>query len=87
MSPAGRPGRGPDAVPGRRPVLATRGLRILSGTLAEPVIAGAAKLLAAGYAVPVRPFVVTNRLFGPHVTVTGLLGGAEVARPPCVTSR
>ena len=76
--PGRAPGRGPGAVPGRRRVLATRGLRILSGTLAEPVIAGAAKLLAAGYAVPVRPFVVTNRLFGRHVTVTGLLGGAEV---------
>ena len=25
-----------------------------------------------------RPFVVRNDLFGPHVTVTGLLGGAEV---------
>ena len=28
--------------------------------------------------MPVRAFVVENRLFGPHVTVTGLLGGAEV---------
>jgi hypothetical protein len=26
----------------------------------------------------VRPFAVENALFGPHVTVTGLLGGAEV---------
>ncbi len=25
-----------------------------------------------------RPFLVANRLFGPHVTVGGLLGGAEV---------
>lgn len=25
-----------------------------------------------------RPLVVPNRLFGPHVTVTGLLGGSEV---------
>ena len=25
-----------------------------------------------------RPFAVRNRLFGPHVTVTGLLGGGEV---------
>ena len=25
-----------------------------------------------------RPFAVENRVFGPHVTVTGLLGGAEV---------
>ena len=49
-------------------------VRILTGTLADPVIADAAELLGAR----VRPFVVTNRLFGPHVTVTGLLGGAEV---------
>lgn len=35
---------------------------------------------ASGGAAPVhvRPFLVENRVFGPHVTVTGLLGGAEV---------
>jgi putative radical SAM enzyme (TIGR03279 family) len=52
---------------------------LLTGTLAAPVIERAAALLvAAGVTPGARPFVVANRLFGSHVTVTGLLGGAEV---------
>jgi hypothetical protein len=35
-------------------------------------------MLEAAAGVPVLPFSVENVLFGPHVTVTGLLGGAEV---------
>ena len=35
-------------------------------------------MLAAAFELPVRAFPVENRLFGPHVTVTGLLGGREV---------
>jgi putative radical SAM enzyme (TIGR03279 family) len=54
------------------------GVRLLSGTLARPVVAGAAAMLEVASGVPVRPFVVENALFGPHVTVTGLLGGVEV---------
>jgi putative radical SAM enzyme (TIGR03279 family) len=46
---------------------------LLTGMLAEPVVQAACD--AVGRA---RPFVVGNRLFGSHVTVTGLLGGAEV---------
>ena len=38
----------------------------------------AAAVLAPAAGVPVRSFAVENALFGPHVTVTGLLGGAEV---------
>jgi Protein of unknown function (DUF512) len=53
-----------------------RATRVLTGTLAAPVVARAAGLLRGG--APLEPFVVENRLFGPHVTVTGLLGGAEV---------
>jgi putative radical SAM enzyme (TIGR03279 family) len=53
-------------------------VRILCGTLAEPVVANAAGLLSAVFALPVRAFAVENHLFGPHVTVTGLLGGADV---------
>ena len=53
-------------------------VRILCGSLAEPVVAGAAGMLAAAFDLPVRAFPVENRLFGPHVTVTGLLGGREV---------
>jgi putative radical SAM enzyme (TIGR03279 family) len=52
-------------------------LRLLCGTLAEPVLRRAAGLLTTTGA-PVRPFPVANELFGPHVTVTGLLGGEEV---------
>jgi putative radical SAM enzyme (TIGR03279 family) len=57
---------------------ALTGVRILSGVLARPVIARAAALLTPLLGVPVAPFVVDNRLFGGHVTVTGLLGGEEV---------
>ena len=53
-------------------------MRLLTGTVARPVVERAAATLAAAAGVPVRPFVVENELFGPHVTVTGLLGGAEV---------
>jgi len=49
---------------------------VLAGTLAAPVVERLAALLRG--AAPLRPFVVENRLFGQHVTVTGLLGGAEV---------
>jgi len=61
---------GPDAKsngPQRPPVA------LLTGTLAAPVVRTACDLI--GHA---RPFVVANRLFGDHVTVTGLLGGTEV---------
>ena len=53
-------------------------VRLLTGTLAAPVVARAGAAMGARLGVPVRSFPVTNRLFGPHVTVTGLLGGAEV---------
>lgn len=53
-------------------------LRLLTGTLAVPVVERAARRLAAALGTAVRPFPVANRLFGAHVTVTGLLGGAEV---------
>jgi putative radical SAM enzyme (TIGR03279 family) len=52
--------------------------RLLCGSLAEPVVAPAAESLAAAFDLPLRAFSVENRLFGPHVTVTGLLGGKDV---------
>jgi putative radical SAM enzyme (TIGR03279 family) len=68
-----------EALAGRRAAaLRVAAVRLLSGTLAEPVIERASGALQAHYGVPVRPLVVPNRLFGPQVTVTGLLGGAEV---------
>ena len=57
-----------------RPAAAPGSLRGAGGRAALPAS------LAAGGGRAVRPFVVANRLFGPHVTVTGLLGGAEVPR-------
>jgi putative radical SAM enzyme (TIGR03279 family) len=58
--------------------LRTDAVRILCGTLAEPVVASAAQTLADALGLPLRAFPVENRLFGPYVTVTGLLGGEEV---------
>jgi putative radical SAM enzyme (TIGR03279 family) len=56
---------------------------LLTGTLAAPLVESACKMITAGQGAAavraVRPFVVANELFGPHVTVTGLLGGREVA--------
>ena len=51
---------------------------LLGGVAAAPVLAAASRRLAARTGAAVRPFIVANRLFGPHVTVTGLLGGREV---------
>jgi putative radical SAM enzyme (TIGR03279 family) len=52
-------------------------LRVLCGALAAPVVERACVRLAE-HGVAARPFAVVNELFGPHVTVTGLLGGREV---------
>lgn len=68
-----------EVLAGGRPAgLRVAAVRLLSGSLAEPVISRAADVLQGHYGLPVRPLVVPNRLFGPHVTVTGLLGGSEV---------
>ncbi len=63
------------------------GLRValLGGTLAEGVLREAGRILAeraaaAGRRLIVRPYAVENRTFGPHVTVTGLLGGRDLVR-------
>ena len=69
-----------EAVETGRPRADVRRLRLLTGTLAVPVVAEVAGVLGDALEFPVRPFAVQNRLFGPHVTVTGLLGGREVLR-------
>jgi NifB/MoaA-like Fe-S oxidoreductase len=56
----------------------TAPLALLGGKAAELVLAVAAESLAARGGAPVRPYIVANRLFGPRVTVTGLLGGRDV---------
>ena len=61
-----------------RPGRAVTGVRLLTGTLARPVLDRAAAMLQAAAGLPVCPLAVENAVFGPHVTVTGLLGGAEV---------
>ena len=53
-------------------------LALLGGTASAPVLAEAARRLDARTGAAVRPFIVDNALFGPRVTVTGLLGGREV---------
>jgi putative radical SAM enzyme (TIGR03279 family) len=72
----------PQGAAGRRGPAAARpragAVRILCGALAEPVVAGAAEMLTEALGRPLHAFRVGNRLFGPHVTVTGLLGGREV---------
>jgi putative radical SAM enzyme (TIGR03279 family) len=60
------------------PPAGVTGVRLLTGTLARPVVEAAAAVLEPAAGARVRPFTVENALFGPHVTVTGLLGGAEV---------
>jgi putative radical SAM enzyme (TIGR03279 family) len=61
-----------------RPPAGVTGVRLLTGTLARPVLERAGGLLGGAAGLPVRPLVAQNRVFGPHVTVTGLLGGADV---------
>ena len=53
-------------------------LALLGGAASAPVLAEAARRLSARTGAAVRPFVVDNALFGPRVTVTGLLGGRDV---------
>ena len=69
-------GRG-SATTGSDAVRTGKRLRLLGGEIARPVLEEACRRLArGGYAC--RPFIVGNQLFGPHVTVTGLLGGREI---------
>jgi putative radical SAM enzyme (TIGR03279 family) len=68
LEAAGEIGSDADVNGPQRPPVA-----LLTGTLAAPVVQAACDLIGRA-----RPFVVANRLFGDHVTVTGLLGGAEV---------
>jgi putative radical SAM enzyme (TIGR03279 family) len=70
-------GASPQVAPAR-PLPSVTGVRLLTGTLARPVMDRVAAVLQPAAGRPVRPQVVTNSVFGPHVTVTGLLGGAEV---------
>jgi NifB/MoaA-like Fe-S oxidoreductase len=75
---AGAGGRPAGDTPGDVDCTPPDAVRLLCGELAEPVIARAAAALEPATGLHVRPFAVPNRLFGRHVTVTGLLGGEEI---------
>ena len=51
---------------------------MLTGTLAAGIVREACERISAATSLDVRPLVAGNQLFGPHVTVTGLLGGADI---------
>lgn len=52
---------------------------LLSGALAEPVVAEVCRRLKDRRGGDFLPLAAENRLFGPHVTVTGLLGCRDIA--------
>lgn len=68
-----------DQIGGLRVPAALRGARaaLVTGRLAAPFVERLARLLRRR-GVPARTAAVGNRLFGPSVTVSGLLGGSDV---------
>ncbi len=56
------------------------GVYLLTGTLGAPVVQAACEKLSRKSQAAVSTLVAGNRLFGPHVTVTGLLGGRDIVR-------
>jgi NifB/MoaA-like Fe-S oxidoreductase len=57
-----------------------RRLFLLSGTLAAGLMGEVCRGLADEFGFAILPLVAENRLFGPYVTVTGLLGGRDIIR-------
>jgi len=53
---------------------------LLTGTLAAGLMEDACARLSNAIGRRVQPLVADNHLFGPHVTVTGLLGGRDLIR-------
>lgn len=51
---------------------------LLSGELAAGLVRDIAAGLTKTLGVDIRPLAAGNRTFGPHVTVTGLLGGKDI---------
>lgn len=51
---------------------------LLTGILASGLMRNVAKILTNSLAVNINALVVENHTFGPHVTVTGLLGGKDI---------
>lgn len=57
-----------------------RRLFLLSGTLAAGLMGKVCRGLTDEFGFAILPLVAENRLFGPYVTVTGLLGGRDIIR-------
>ena len=72
---------GINAVPGHRNGSGVNGrVFLLTGTLAADLMAAACERFAESAGHELLPLVAENRLFGSHVTVTGLLGGHDIVR-------
>ncbi|MEW6018551.1 MAG: DUF512 domain-containing protein [Pseudomonadota bacterium] len=61
-----------------RPARAGASIFLLTGELAAGLVAEACRELGGRLGADLRPLVAANRLFGPYVTVTGLLGGEDI---------
>jgi len=62
----------------RVPPLPKRSVTLVTGRSAQPLVEALAEKLQAGGLARVRVVAVPNRLFGPRVTVAGLLAGYDV---------
>lgn len=51
---------------------------LLTGTLAAHMVGEICRQLHGPLEIDIRPLVVENQTFGPHVSVTGLLGGKDI---------
>jgi putative radical SAM enzyme (TIGR03279 family) len=73
---------GPDAIEGflkqLRQMYKFYRVFLLTGTLAAGLVREVSERVSSAMSLDIRPLVAGNRLFGPHVTVTGLLGGADI---------
>lgn len=55
-----------------------RRLCLLTGTLAAGLMGEICRNLQEEFKIEIEPLVAENRIFGPYVTVTGLLGGEDI---------
>lgn len=58
---------------------------MLTGVLAADLMKEFCREQSCDRGREILPLVVQNKLFGPHVTVTGLLGGQEIAAAASAT--
>ncbi|MBK5225529.1 MAG: DUF512 domain-containing protein [Thermoleophilia bacterium] len=67
-----------DLLAGRDATTGSGRVFLLTGTLAADFMAAACDRLSQALDREILPLVAGNQLFGPHVTVTGLLGGRDI---------